>query len=206
MSLDRRLRDELRREADRIAPDVERNLGAVESSARRRSPIGAATLLVATAVIALAVGVRLGTVPVPQVGATQTAPASAGPAATATPAAPNASFGAIAGTYVVTLPSTDPVVAQNHLAGAWTMRLLADGEVFLSPPADFGSGTSSLSGLAFTLAADQFRSNIFYNDFCNSIGTYTWALSGAQLSFAPLDDTCAVRRALLSTAPWQVGP
>lgn len=206
MSLERRLRDELRRDADRITPDIDRNLGAVEARAARRNPVGAATLLIATAVIALAIGLRLGTTPTPQVGAS--APPSPIAPATSSVAAesPAASFAAIAGTYVISLDPADPTVKSTGIGGTWTMRLVADGEIFLSPPATFGSGTSSLSGLAFTIAADRFRNNIFYNDFCSSIGTYTWVRDGGNLSFAPVDDTCPIRRALLSTAPWRVGP
>lgn len=164
--------------------------------------MGWPALIVATTVIALALGLRL--------GATHAPGASGAPTPTIGPsggiASPLASYDAIAGTYVLTLDPADPVVANNGIGGTWTMRLAGDGEIFLSPPASFGSGTSSLSGLAFTLAADRFRSNIFYNDFCNSIGTYTWSLIGGNLSFAPVDDTCAIRRALLSTTPWRVGP
>lgn len=205
MSLDRRLRDELRRDADRITTDVDRHLGAVEARSRRRTPVGGLSLVVATAVIALAVGIRLGTFPAQEAGATP-APGTAQPSPSVLEASPQASFDAIAGTYLVTLDSGVPAVASTGIEGTWTMRLVADGEIFLSPPTTFGSGTSSLSGLAFTLAADRFRSNIFYNDFCNSIGTYTWALAGGRLSFAPVDDTCPIRRALLSTTPWTVGP
>lgn len=204
MSLDRRLRNELDRDADRIAADVERNLGAVEARARRRSSIGAPALLATTAVIVLAIVVRLGS-SAPSSGANPS-PVTASPSSSAVAVSPSPSFEAIAGTYTVSLDPSDAAVAANHLAGSWTMRLMADGEIFLSPPAGFGSGTSSLSGLAFTLAADRFRSNIFYNDYCGSIGTYTWALNAGRLSFAPVGDTCTIRRALLSTTAWQAGP
>ena len=204
MSLDRRLRSELDRDAGRIVTDLERNLGAVEARARRRSSIGSSALLATAAVIVLAIVVRLGS-SVPSGGASPS-PTMATPSPTTMAASPSPSFAAIAGTYTVSLDASNAAVAANHLAGSWTMRLVVDGEIFLSPPASFGSGTSSLSGLAFTLAADRFRSNIFYNDFCSSIGTYTWSLSGGHLVFASVDDTCAIRRALLSTAPWQIGP
>jgi hypothetical protein len=204
VSLDRRLRSELDRDAGRIVTDLERNLGAVEARARRRSSIGSSALLATAAVIVLAIVVRLGS-SVPSGGASPS-PTMATPSPTTMAASPSPSFAAIAGTYTVSLDASNAAVAANHLAGSWTMRLVVDGEIFLSPPASFGSGTSSLSGLAFTLAADRFRSNIFYNDFCSSIGTYTWSLSGGHLVFASVDDTCAIRRALLSTAPWQIGP
>jgi hypothetical protein len=205
VSFDRRIRSELERDAHRIVPDVERNLGAVEARARGRSTVGTPALVFAAAVIAVAIVLRLG-VSLPPSGGP--GPAPSGPTASgSTPStSPTPSYGAIAGTYVVTLDPTVAAIARDHLGGAWTMRLLADGEIFLSPPATFGSGTSSLSGLAFTLAGDRFRSNIFYNDFCNSIGTYTWSLQGGRLSFAPVDETCAIRQELLSTSQWQAGP
>jgi hypothetical protein len=202
VSLDRRLRSELERDAERIVPDVERNLGAVEARMRRRSSLGAPTLLLATAVIVAALVVRYGLALPPSGGPGESSsPASPSPSAVASP-----SYDAVAGTYVVTLDAANAAVAQNHLGGAWTMRLAADGEIFLSPPATFGSGTSSLSGLAFTLAGDRFRNNIFYNDYCTSIGTYTWSLQAGRLSFTPVDDNCAIRSTLLSTIPWQTSP
>lgn len=203
MSLDRRLRSELEREAARIVPDVERNLGAVEARTRRRSSIGAPTLLLAAAVIVAAIVLRYGVALPPSggPGSSPSAAASPSPSAVASP-----SYDAIAGTYVVRLDPANSAVAQNHLGGVWTMRLATDGEIFLSPPETFGSGTSSLSGLAFTLAGDRFRNNIFYNDYCTSIGTYTWSLQAGSLSFAPVDDTCAIRQTLLSTLPWHASP
>ena len=202
MPIDRRLRNELQRDAERIEPAVERNLGAVEARARQSGNLGWPMLLAATLVIALAVGVRLVQPATPSVGASPApSPATSQPSASVA-----ASFDAIAGTYLVTLDGSDPVVAANKLGGTWTMRLAADGEIFLSSPETFGSGTGNLSGLAFSLDGDRFRSNIFYNDFCGSIGTYTWARSGGKLSFAPLDDTCQARRTLLATAPWRTGP
>lgn len=206
MSFDRRLRNELHRDAERIDPEVERNLGAVEATGRHRPAIGWSILVATAIVLVLAMGLRIGATSNPAVGGSPTP----SPSATASPLVsaetPAASFDAIAGTYSVTLDPAAPEVAQNRLGGRWTMSLASDGEVFLVPPASFGSGTSSLSGLAFTIAADRFRTNIFYNDFCSSIGTYTWSLANGRLAFAPLDDASAIRTTLLSTQPWLVGP
>ncbi len=204
MSLDRRLRSELERDAERIVPDVEKNLGAVHARARRGSSIGAPTLVLAAAVILAAVVLRVGA-SLPSSGGPTPNPSAAAASPSSGPAT-SPSYDAIAGTYLVTLDAANAAVAQNHLAGAWTMRLASDGEIFLSPPATFGAGTSPLTGLAFSLAADRFRNNIFYNDYCSSIGTYTWSLQAGHLSFAPVDDTCPIRRALLSTVPWQSNP
>lgn len=202
MSLDRRLRAELEREAQEIDSNVERNLGIVEARSRRRSSIGTSSLLLAAAVVVAATIVRFG-ISAPGVGGPQasTQATSASPLPSST-----AAYGAIAGTYTVTLDAANASVAQYKLGGTWTMRLAATGQIFLSPPVSFGTGTSSLSGLAFTLTGDRFRNDIFYNDYCNSVGTYSWALTPAQLRFAPVGETCGIRQTLLSMLPWQVSP
>jgi hypothetical protein len=205
VSLDRRLRSELERDADRIVPDVERNLGAVEARARGRSSVGTPAIVFAAVVVAVAILLRLGA-SLPPSGGPSPAPSGPTTSGSAPETSPVPSYAAIAGTYVVTLDPAVAAIARDHLGGTWTMRLAADGEIFLSPPATFGSGTNSLSGLAFTLAGDRFRSNIFYNDFCNSIGTYTWALEAGRLSLAPVDETCSIRQELLATLPWRAGP
>jgi hypothetical protein len=205
VSLDERLKADLERDADGIVIDVERNLGAVEARARNGRSMGSPLLLVAAAAIAIAIALRFGLAAPQSGGGPSPSPfgsiASPAPEQSGLP-----SYDAIAGTYRVTLDPSNPTIAQNKLGGSWTMRLAADGEIFLSPPATFGSGPNGLSGLAFNLSGDRFRSNIFYNDFCSSIGTYTWSIQGNTLSFARVDDTCPIRQALLSTTAWQVGP
>jgi hypothetical protein len=204
VSLDRRLRNELERDAERIAPDVERNLAVVETRARPRSSLSTSTLLLATVVIAAAIVVRLGPSLSGAGGPTASAPSS--PESSVARPSATTSFEAIAGAYTVTLDPSNAAVAQYHLGGTWTMRLVATGEIFLSPPPSFGSGTSTLSGLAFTLSGDRFRNNIFYSDYCSAVGTYTWSRVGSELRFAPVGDSCAIRQTLLSTVAWQVSP
>ena len=85
------------------------------------------------------------------------------------------------------------------------MRLSPDGAVFLSPPAGFAPGVESLSGIAFSLSGDRFRTNLFYNQACNAVGTYAWHLSDGQLVFTAVDDARGIRRTLLMTLPWQAG-
>jgi hypothetical protein len=206
MSLDRRLRDELRREAAAIEPDVERQLGAVEARARRRGGIGASTLLLAAAIVVAAVILR---VPDPRLGDGAGSSRSPSPVASSSPSpSPSApaTYPEIAGTYVAMLDSADTAVKRDALGGEWTMRLQPEGVVFLSPPASFVPGASGLSGIAFSLVGDRFRTNLFYNDYCNSIGTYAWSRAGNTLTFTQVDDTCSIRRTLLATTPWVIGP
>jgi hypothetical protein len=206
MSLDRRLRDELRREAEAIEPDVERHLGAVEARARRRGGIGASTLLLAAAIVVAAIILR---VPDPRLSGEVGSSGSPSPVASSSPSpSPSApaTYPEIAGTYVAMLDSADTAVKRDALGGEWTMRLQPEGVIFLSPPASFVPGASGLSGIAFSLVGDRFRTNLFYNDYCNSIGTYAWSRAGNTLTFTEVDDTCSIRRTLLATTPWVIGP
>lgn len=206
MSLDRRLREELRRAAAAIEPDVERHLGAVEARARRRGGIGGWTLLLAAAIVVAAIILR---VPDPRIGP---GPGSSGPPTAAASNPPSATpsvpptYPEIAGTYLATLDGADAAVKRDGVAGSWTMRLQPDGGIFLSPPASFVPGASGLSGIAFSLTGDRFRTNLFYSTDCNSVGTYAWSRAGNRLTFTPVDDKCSIRRTLLATTPWMTGP
>ena len=51
------------------------------------------------------------------------------------------------------------------------------GVLDLQPPSGFDLGTTSPSGVSYSLAVDRFRTNLFFNEVCNSIGTYTWHLT-----------------------------
>jgi hypothetical protein len=55
--------------------------------------------------------------------------------------------------------------------------------------------------VAFSLTGDRFRTNLFYNDYCDSIGSYVWNRA-ASLSFTSVDDSCSIRKTLLATTPW----
>jgi hypothetical protein len=205
MSLDRRLRDELRREAEAIEPDVERHLGAVEARARRRGGgIGASTLLLATAIVVAAIILRVLNPPLSGEAGGSPSPVASG-LPSPSRSAP-ATYPEISGTYLATLDAADVAVKRDALGGEWTMRLEPNGDVFLSPPPSFVPGASGLSGIAFSLVDDRFRTNLFYNDYCNSIGTYAWSRAGNTLMFTQVDDTCSIRRTLLATTPWVIGP
>ena len=216
MSFDDRIRNELEREAARVEPDIERQLGAVEARAARHRSVGGPTIVLAAAVVVAALILRTGTGPT-QIGpGTDRSPgpgASGGPIASASPAsaAPSqlaasaATYPEIAGTYDVVLDPADAAVARDTLGGTWTMRLEADGAVVLTAPSTFTAG-AGLTGIAFSLQADRFRTNLFINDVCGTVGTYTWARSAGSLVLTALSDDCAIRRTLLATKPWTTRP
>lgn len=205
MPFERRLREELRRDAEQIEANIERNLGAVEARSTRRPDVPGVGLLAAAIIVALAVLVRFGEQPTETRPGTGTSPSVAPSSIVPTPSGA-ATYPQIAGTYTVSLDPADPAVARDGLGGLWTMRLQPDGLVLMSPPPTFAPGNAGLTGIAFSLDGDRFRTNLFYNDYCNSVGTYTWALQAGRLSLTPVDDTCSIRRSLLATTPWNVSP
>ena len=205
MAFDRRLREELRRDAARIDADVERNLGAVEARSRRRNDLPITGLLAAAAIIALAVLFRVGEPRSDTAAGPGSSPTVPPPSTVPSPSGV-ATYPQIAGTYSVSLDPTDPAVQRDGLRGLWTMRLQPDRLVLMSPPPTFAPGSAGLTGIAFSLTGDRFRTNLFYNDYCNSVGTYTWALQAGRLALTPVDDTCSIRRTLLATTPWRTSP
>jgi hypothetical protein len=198
MSFDRRIRQELERAAEMVDADIERNLGAVEARVRSRQGLSPTLLLATvTAIVVLAL-VRL------MPAATPDTPGGASP----TPAGPSSSRpaspaeDAIAGTWLVSLPASNEAVQQQGVVGDWTLRLQPDGVALLSAPSSFAGGAGTLSGITFSISGDQFRTDVFYNDFCSSIATYSWSRRDGALTLTPISEDCAKRRALLATAPW----
>lgn len=192
MSIDRRLRRDLERDAGRIEVDVDRNLGAVEARARHRGPFSLVPVLAAAALIVVAFTLRLA--PAPNSGTPTPAPTSSG---TTAPTSPD--YAAIAGTYRVSLEAGLEV---DDVTGTWTMQLSEDGEVLLTPPASFAGPSLTPTGIGFALDGDRFRTDLFYNDYCRSVGAYSWTRGAGHLTLAPVDEDCPIRRALLSTTPW----
>jgi hypothetical protein len=113
----------------------------------------------------------------------------------------------IAGTYTLTLSNDDPRVEELGLTGRYTMRLLPDGVMLLSVPEGFGGEGPSPSGISFRLSGNQFSTNAFVNFTCpGSVGVYRWELEGDRLTFAPLEEDCAVRQVLFSSGSWRARP
>jgi hypothetical protein len=196
MSIDSRLRRGLERSANGATDDLVDNLpDALVRGRRRRRVIVAAktTAIVAGLAIVAMEGPRL-------VGAIRTDQ----PAATPSPSVTATDFSAIAGTYTFELSDAAATVAANHMAGTWTIQLKPDGAIELSVPAGFTREGQAPAGNAFTLAASQLRTNLFFSDFCHSVGVYRWSLRGTRLTFTPLSEDCPVRQAIFASQPWNV--
>ena len=145
MSLDRRLRDELEREAAKIDPDVGRSMIVVEARARGRTTAGLGSLLMAAAaVVLLAVGLQ----------ALRSTSPDAGPGASVSPTvllSPSPRTADIAGTYRATLEASDGGAELADVAGEWTMDLRPDGVLLMAPPATFREGSTAQSGVAYSI-------------------------------------------------------
>lgn len=220
MSLDRRLREALRQEAAAIKPDVERQLGAVEAGAQHRNDVGASWLLLAAAIVVAVIILRF---PNSQNNGPAGPQPSVAPSlgVSASPSTP-ASYPQIVGTYTATLDPTVATARKDGVTGTWTMRLEPTGALLVSIPSEFLADSSSMSGTVFSLTSgtvfsltgDRFRTNLFYtNHFevwankeghpqCDAVGNYVWNLAGGRLSFTAVDDTCSMRKTLLTTTPW----
>jgi hypothetical protein len=186
MSFDQRIREGLERAAAAARADVERSLHTVLRRRRRRTLLRRVGLAFATAGLAASVAV---------IGANLSEVVS--PDRTGPPAAEPE----LAGTYEVTLTEADAAGMPLSVAGTWRMELRHDGVAVLSAPETFGAEQNP-RGESYEADAVTFRTNVFYNNFCSSVGTYAWRMTGRSLTFEVSDDDCELRRAVLATEPW----
>jgi len=187
MSFDRRLREGLDRASIAAEPNVEGSLFTVLAERRRRARARRLALAVAVAGLAALV-TAFGVSIVDGLRSDDRAPTVA-------------AVHQLAASYEVTLTEAESATVRPSLAGLWRMRLRSDGEIVLTAPETFAAERNPL-GVSFTADDATFRTNIFYNDFCTSIGTYSWHLTDLQLTFDTVSDACVIRRALLTTKPW----
>ncbi len=81
------------------------------------------------------------------------------------------------------------------------MELTPAGVMLMAPPATFREGGGVQSGVAYSADGARFRTNLF-QQLCNSVGAYGWVLDGGMLTLTPVEEDCALRRAVLASTPW----
>ena len=194
MSVDRRLRGGLHRNADVLDPQVDRLLDDVIRKTRRRvlvRRVAVSAAAAAAVVFAVAVGPSA-------LHALQDLRYRA-PATRPTPTA--AAVQTLTGTFTRRLTADSAAIRSNSMVGVWTIDLHDDGTTTVTAPPEF---TGVLSGFQFQVTGDQFRTNLFIQDVCTSLplGTYRWTRSGNALSFTVVDDQCAARVAFFTGASW----
>jgi hypothetical protein len=197
MPLDRRLRDAFDRAASAADPDVELHLEqTIRRASRPRAGSVVGTVLAASAAtVAFVVLVRLLGAPSGVGGPSP----SAEPSLSST--GPN---GAVVGTYSATLGEGDAGVVTSGLSlvGTWTMTLHPSGVMELAPPASFEG--SRASGHTYSLDGSTLRTDLYYNDYCSSIGAYAFEVTADGLALTVTDDACEIRRTILATREWVI--
>ncbi len=192
MPIDRRLRDGVGRVTSEVDPDLDRNLeGAIR---RARRTIAARRVGAAITVVA---AIALGIVIVPRAVDSLRTEQLPSPGASTT----NTNPSVIAGSYETVVSSDQPAVRRYGLAGRWTIRFGSNGVMKVFAPDSF---TGVLSGSLFHIQGNHFETNLFVQDVCSNLpnATYQWVSRGSELSFTPIDDPCAGRVAVISSAPW----
>ena len=198
MSVEDRLRNGLARNAASLHPQVEVQLNVVLRRTRRRNRLrwaGTAVLVIlvvpaVTALVAALVGGRpQPAAPLPTMTTQETAPARQ----------------ALTGSFTATVAATASLAQQRGLAGAWTLRFQAEGNLTVQAPAEY---PGVLSGALFTATQGQLRTSLFEMDLCSGdgIGTYHWVRSGTTLLLTVVDDTCEGRVTVLASTIWTSVP
>jgi hypothetical protein len=187
MTLDRRLKDALQRASEDVDPAVELRLERTikRAAARDRAPVGnivAVLLIVAVALVGLRYSGLID-------GIIGSRPPD---------------LRAVAGTYSVSLRETDEAVTSLGLAGEWSLTLSGSGAIELRPPATFAG--SQAQGHTYSLDGHILRTDLYYNDYCDSIGVFTWERTATELILTPAVDECQIRRVLLGTRAWTLTP
>lgn len=113
-------------------------------------------------------------------------------------AAPFALAAAGPGKFETKLTGKGANTEHGRLDGTWTLDLAnpTAGPLKLTWNGHLkGGGKYAISGTAITLTPKK-------GGECNTTGKYMFKLSGKTLTFKPIEDTCAVRRDVLTHGPW----
>lgn len=111
----------------------------------------------------------------------------------------------IAGTYRVTLPGSDPRVAELGLAGTYTLRLRPNRVIQLSTPPGLEDTHESGSGDAYRVTGNVVTIGSFSSFSCpGTVGTYRVELTASELRFTAIDEPCALRETIFGSRPWKI--
>jgi hypothetical protein len=188
MSVEDRLRRGLADNAQSIEASTERELTAVLARNRRRTQlrwVGYATTAAVAAVVTVIafafVGQRQPTTP---------------------PATPERAT-ALAGRYVVDVPSSKQA-KRLHVAGRWVIVMENDGGLAIVPPAGY---TGIVSGASYRIEGDRVRTNSFIDSpgcqrTSDQSGLYEWQEAAGIVEFVAVKDACMARRIIFSGQPW----
>lgn len=112
----------------------------------------------------------------------------------------------LAGTYTTTIaegdiPASAPADMRTGMAGAWEMTLDGSGHAVVrynGRQVVDAPYTMNGSELTFTDDTGEYA--------CHSPARYTWNVSGGQLRFTRIEDSCEGRVLALTAHPWAARP
>ncbi len=191
MSVESRVRRELRAAAGEVDPRIEPRLTATVRIEHRRRIARRVSVAVAAAVLvpASVLGVRALVVEAPTV-----------PAVSPTAPAPAVIPTELVGTWRRTIAPEDAPVPV--LAGAFTLRLGADGRMELLTTPGFGRQYGDALDTAFRVEGEVLTSGAFF-DHCGEPMAYRWRVSGDTLTLSLTGaDACGFRRLVFTGGPW----
>jgi len=201
MAFDDRLRRRLQRQADEAKADTQRSLQDVRrkrqaSNNRGRLADGLALILIALVTLAVAPFVlnQLAAPPNPPTPPPTQIPSVA-------PASPTSPV-SIVGSYAADLSGAgEPLASAGH-AGRWQISFQSDGTLTWTGPGDLGTAFGNPVD-TYQVFAGSLTTN-FLRNVCRGVGvgSYTWSRSGPTLTITVVEDGCAERRAILTTAAW----
>lgn len=181
MSTEDRLRQALADQADWVQPATESSLSRLWVRERRRKVGRAFAVAVVLLVCLIGGAVLVGVddhypVAVPVAGGTR-------------------GSASLEGTFAAR------VATPKALAGRWTLRLTADGNLKVTPPPSY---QGLVSGELYSATADEFRTTLFQSDVCSGsrVGAYRWQTTRAGVEFSVRDDPCAARTAFFDDNTW----
>jgi hypothetical protein len=194
MSVDDRLRDALREQADAFVPQVELALDRVRARGRlQRWRAGSVAVAASAVLVAAVAGVLVALDSAPQPDAPPVGPATTSASGDATPPPQ----GRLRGTMAA---DVDQPAA---LAGRWTLQLNGNGTIDVSTPKDFRGEASSPF---FTADTSSFRTTLFDGGTCRGTGTgiYSWLRVADRIEFQPVSDTCVARARFFADSTWRL--
>jgi hypothetical protein len=190
MSIDHRLREGLDRAMSTIDIDVDQHLDRARRVGRRRAVVRR-TLTVVAVAAAIVVAALAAPAVLDAIRSQRHQPAT-----TPSPLA-------ITGSYVSTITDQEATSAGDpRAAGSWVLRIRGDGILELASlkHADLGGGSSQ-----YQLTGEEILTTALSSPTCTGVGRYAWSRRSDTLSLVAVSDPCALRVAVFSSHPWNVG-
>ena len=196
MPLETRLRNELRREGERLPVDSTEGLRDVLGKVHRRRR-NRVLLSVAATLIVVAGGIVAPRFVDLSVGQPE-------PPARRPDPVYSESLAPLVGTYAFRIPRDAPGAQRYSASGAWRFTIQMNGEVSAD---DFPTGYQEAWGIPFGINLERSGDVVTTNTgfmHCDSSGRYRWKATAEGLSFTTVRDPCPSRRIVFTSTVWAV--